>query len=105
MVEYREPRTYQEVIMDSNYALMQAMFFALAGWIATCYQIVHSRVRPETRRFLVIPLWFVWMALALGGPVFTGSVALTDALATGGSFSVGMVMFLLMRRLNSRRQN
>jgi hypothetical protein len=91
--------------MESNYALMQAMFFALAGWFATCYQIVHSRVRPQTRRLLVIPLWFVWMALALGGPVFQGVVTPTEALTTGASFSVGMVMFLLMRRLNSRRPN
>jgi hypothetical protein len=91
--------------MESNYALMQAMFFALAGWFATCYRIVHSRIRPQTRRLLVIPLWFVWMALALGGPVFQGVVAATDALATGASFSVGMAIFWVMRHLDSRRSS
>jgi hypothetical protein len=91
--------------MDSDYALMQAMFFALAGWIATCYRIVHSEIRPEIRRLLVIPLWFVWMAVALGGPVFQGTLSATEALTTGASFSAGMIMFLLMRRLNSRRPN
>ncbi|HEX6291411.1 MAG TPA: hypothetical protein VFZ66_19665 [Herpetosiphonaceae bacterium] len=91
--------------MDSNYALMQAMFFALAGWLATCYRIVHSRISPRTRRLLVIPLWFAWMAVALGGPVFQGAISVTDALTTGASFSAGMVIFLVMRRLNSRRPN
>ena len=91
--------------MDSNYALMQAMFIALAGWIATCYRIVHSRVSLKTRQLLVIPLWFVWMAIALGAPVFQGTVTVTEALTTGASFSVGMVIFLVMRRVNSRRSN
>lgn len=91
--------------MDSNYALMQAMVIALAGWIATCYRIVHSRVSLQTRRLLVIPLWFVWMAVALGAPVFQGMVTMTEALTTGASFSVGMIIFLVMRRVNSRRSN
>ena len=89
--------------MDSNYALMQAMFFALAGWLATCHRIVHSRIKQQTRRLLVIPLWLVWMTVALGGPVFQGTISVTEALSTGVSFSVGMALFLLMRRLNGRR--
>ncbi len=89
--------------MEANYALIQAMFFALAGWIATCYRIVHSQIKPETRRLLVVPLWFVWMAVALGGPVLQGVVPAQDALAMGGSFSVGMVMVLVMRSLNARK--
>ncbi len=89
--------------MEANYALIQAMFFALAGWIATCYRIVHSQIKPETRRLLVVPLWFVWMAVALGGPVLQGVVSAQDALSTGASFSVGMLMVLVMRRVNARK--
>jgi hypothetical protein len=107
MVEYQKPRTalLQEVIMDPNYALMQAMLFALAGWIATCYRIVHSEIKPQTRRLLVIPLWFVWMTVALGGPVFQGVITPVNALQTGASFSVGMLMFLFMRRVGSRKSH
>ena len=89
--------------MDANVALVQAMFFALAGWIATCHRIVHSQIKPQTRRLLVLPLWFVWMALALGGPVFQGIISVQDAISVGVSFSFGMVMFLVMRRLNTRK--
>jgi|GEM_PF-1584981 len=88
--------------MDPNFALMQAMFFALAGWIATCYRIVHSKISPQTRRMLVIPLWFVWMAIGLGGPVYQGIVSVPNALSTGASFTIGMTLFLVMRRVNSR---
>ena len=89
--------------MDPNFALMQAMFFALAGWIATCYRIVHSQIKPETRRLLVVPLWFLWMALAIGGPIVQGVVSAQDAISTGVSFSMGMLLVLLMHRLNTRK--
>ncbi len=89
--------------MDANSALMQAMFFALAGWIATCYRIVHSRIKPETRRLLVVPLWFVWMAVALGGPVLQGTVLAQDALFAGASLSIGMLMVLVMHSVNTRK--
>lgn len=89
--------------MSSNYALMQALVFAFAGWIATCYCIVHSRIRPQTRRWLIIPLWFVWMAVAIGGPVFQGTVSVQDALSTVISLTVGMTFAVLMRSRSSRR--
>lgn len=89
--------------MDSNFALVQAMFFALAGWIATCYLIVHSSVSSQKRRWLILPLWFVWMIVALGGPVFQGTLSITDAAMTGLSVTVGMSVFLLMQRGRSRR--
>lgn len=89
--------------MDPDFALTQAMIFALAGWVATCYRIVHSSIKPQTRRLLIVPIWFVWMAVGLGGPVFQGVVTPANALSTGVSFSVGMLMVLLMRRVNSRR--
>jgi hypothetical protein len=89
--------------MDANYALVQAMFFALAGWIATCHRLVNSQVKPQTRRLLVVPLWFAWMALALGGPVFQGIITAQDALSIGVSFSFGMLMFMVFRGLNARK--
>jgi hypothetical protein len=89
--------------MESNYALVQAMFFALAGWIATCYLIVHSSIPQHKRRLLIFPLWLVWMVVALGGPVFQGVMSITDAATTGLSVTVGMSVFLLMQRGRSRR--
>jgi ammonia channel protein AmtB len=88
--------------MDPNVALMQAMVFALAGWLACCYRIVHSQLKPRTRKLLVIPLWFGWMAFALGGPVFQGTVTVSNALSAGVAFSLGMGMALIMRRRSSR---
>lgn len=89
--------------MDSNYALVQALVFALAGWVATCYCIVHSRIKPENRRWLVIPLWFVWMIASIGGPVFQGVVTLADAASTVTGLTAGMAMMLLVNARNTRR--
>ncbi len=89
--------------MDSNYALVQAMVFALAGWIASCYLIVHSSIPQQKRRLLIFPLWFMWMIVALGGPVFQGNLSITDAATSGVSVTVGMLVFLLMQSSRSRR--
>lgn len=89
--------------MNSNYALMQALAFAFAGWIATCYCIVHSRIKPQTRRWLIIPLWFVWMAVAIGGPVFQGVVSVQDALSTVLSLTAGLAFAFFMRSRSSSR--
>lgn len=89
--------------MNSNYALVQALVFALAGWIATCYCIVHSRIKAEVRRWLIIPLWFVWMIVAIGGPVFQGVVTLGDAASTVAGLTAGMAMMLIINARNARR--
>lgn len=89
--------------MDSNYALMQALVFAFAGWIATCYCIVHSRIKPQSRRWLIIPLWFVWMSVAVGGPVFQGTVSVKDALSTVLSLSIGLAFAVVMRSRSGSR--
>lgn len=89
--------------MDSNYALLQALVFALAGWIASCYCIVHSRIQPQTRRWLIIPLWFVWMIAAIGGPLFQQTVSVTEALSAVGGLSVGIMVMLIMHARNARR--
>ncbi len=89
--------------MDSNSVLIQVLFLALAGWLATCYCIVSSRFKLYTRRFLIIPLWFVWMLLALGGPVFQGTVPLTQALSSGIGLTTGMLFVIFMHQLSRRR--
>ncbi len=89
--------------MDSNSVLIQVLFFALTGWLATCYWVVSSRFKPHTRRFLIIPLWFPWMLLALGGPVVQGIVPHTQALSSGIGLTIGMLSVILMHRLMRRR--
>lgn len=84
--------------MDSNVALLQALFFALAGWVACCYRITHSRLALRTRRLLILPLWFVWMGMALGGLVFQGTLTPAHALSTGMAVTAGMAMTLVARR-------
>ena len=81
---------------------MRVRVLAMAGWIACSYRIVHSRLDMRWRRRLIIPLWFVWMAFGLGGPVYAGTLPLTDALSTGASFTIGMSVYLLMNTLKSR---
>src|SRR3712207_4298087 len=69
--------------MDSTDVIIRVMLFALAGWIAASYRIVHSRLDPRWRRLIIVPLWFAWMSFALGGPVYTGELPLVEAISTG----------------------
>ena len=85
--------------------LLRVMSFALIGWIATAYRVARSHLSPAWRRGLIIPLWFVWMAFGLGGPVYTGALSLADALATGASFTVGMMLSLLLAALQHRARS
>ncbi len=88
--------------MATTDLIMRVMFFALAGWIACSYRIVHSRLDLRWRQRLIIPLWFVWMTFGLGGPVYSGALPLADALSTGASFTIGMSVYLLMYTLRNR---
>lgn len=85
--------------MESTDLLLRIMLIALVGWLASAYRIARSRLRPAWRRCLIIPLWFVWMTVGLGGPVYTGALSLGDALMTGASFTVGMTVYLLLYSL------
>ena len=91
--------------MGSTDVLVRVMIFALAGWVASSYRIAHSRLNVRWRRGLIIPLWFVWMAFGLGGPVYTGSLTLSDALSTGASFTVGMCVYLILYTLQRRHRS
>ena len=54
---------------------------------------------------MIIPLWFAWMVFGLGGPVYAGSLALTDALVNGASITVGMTAYLLLYSLQRHRSD
>ena len=90
--------------MGTTELLLRVMMFALAGWLASSYRVMRSRLRPGWRRGLIIPLWFGWMVFGLGGPVYAGSLTLTDAMATGASFTVGMTVYLLLYSLQRHRR-
>jgi hypothetical protein len=78
--------------------LLRVMFFAMAGWIASSYLIVNSSLSPAWRRGLIVPLWFVWMTFGLGGPVYAGTLPLSEAISTAAAFTAGMTMYLFLAR-------
>jgi len=88
--------------MSSNYALIQALVIALAGWVASCYGLINSRF--SSRRWLVVPLWFVWMALAIGGPVTQGVLSIADAGSAVGGLTAGMTLAMLLSARRPRRR-
>jgi hypothetical protein len=91
--------------MGTTDVLIRVMALAFVGWLATSYRIKHSRLRPQWRQRIVVPLWFVWMAFALGGPVYSGALPLNDALIVGASLTVGICVSILMRSLQAHRRS
>ena len=91
--------------MGTTDLLVRVMIFAMAGWIACSYRIMHSHLAARWRRGLIIPLWFVWMAFGLGGPVYSGALKLGDAISTGASFTVGMTVYLILYTLQQRARS
>ena len=88
--------------MDTTDLVLRVMIMAMAGWLACCHRIVHSSISVTWRRRLIVPLWFVWMGFGLGGPVYAGTLALQEGVQTGAGFTVGMMVYLVLQRLNSR---
>ena len=88
--------------MGTTDLVIKVMIFAMAGWLASCYRIVHSNMRVTWRRRLIIPLWFAWMAFGFGGPVYAGAMELGEALQTCAGLMAGMLVYLLLHRMNSR---
>ena len=91
--------------METTDLLLRLMAVAMIGWVATSYRVKHSRLAPRWRRVLILPLWFIWMSFALGGPVYTGRLPLNEALATGASFTVGMTVYLFLFSLSMSRRS
>lgn len=69
---------------------------AITGWLATIRLISSSKLKEKTKRWLLIPSWVPWMALALGAPIFTGVLQLAEALNIGGAMTVGMMVAVVM---------
>ncbi|GAC1539238.1 MAG: hypothetical protein NVS4B8_13300 [Herpetosiphon sp.] len=86
---------------DTTYAIV----FAMIGWLASSIAVKTSRISSRVQRILIIPLWFVWLALALGGPVVNGRASVTEALASGAACTAGLITFLLVSALRTRRSS
>lgn len=82
-----------------------AMTFAVVGWVASSYAIKRSTLASHWQRRLILPLWFVWLALALGGPVLNGSLLLTEAVSTAAASTAGMFAYLFFGAIRSRKSS
>lgn len=91
--------------MGTTDVLIRVLALAFVGWLASSYRIKHSRLRPQWRQRVIVPLWFLWMAFALGGPVYTGAIAANEALIVGASLSAGICVSMLMRSLQAYRRS
>lgn len=77
-------------------AVIIVIVIAVIGWFATIRAISTSRLKASRKRLLLIPSWIPWMALALGAPIFTGSLPLTEALNIGGAMTAGLMVSVVI---------
>jgi hypothetical protein len=91
--------------MGTTDLIVRVMIFATAGWIASSYRIVHSRLPLRWRRVVIIPLWFAWMAFGFGGPVYSGALPLSEALSTVASFTAGMAVYFVLFAVRNRSRS
>lgn len=82
-----------------------AMSVAFVGWLASCYAVKHSARFGRWRNRLIVPLWFVWMLMALGGAVVSEALPLVDAAGAGAACVVGMSSWLLMGTVFGRKRS
>lgn len=76
-----------------------SMTIAFVGWLASSYALKRTSLFGRWQRALIVPLWFVWMAVALGGPVANGSLAFADAIRAGAACMAGMSSYLFASAL------
>ena len=69
---------------------------AIIGFLATIRVISQSHLPARVKRWLLIPSWVPWLALALGAPLFTGALALPDALNIGGGLTAGLMIAVVV---------
>jgi hypothetical protein len=79
-------------------AVTGAIVIALIGWFATIFAISKSRLNGKKKLLLLVPSWVPWMALALGAPILSGILPLTEAINIGGAITMGMVVSLVISR-------
>ena len=77
-------------------AIFVAILVAVVGWFATIRAISTSRLSSAKKRWLLIPSWIPWMALALGAPILSGFLALPEAINIGGGMTVGLVVAVVV---------
>ena len=85
-------------------AVSGAIVIALVGWFATIFAISRSSMSRRRKRILLIPSWIPWLALALGAPILSGIIPLTDAVNIGGAMTTGMLVSLVISRRQTPRR-
>jgi len=81
-----------------------AMLVAVIGWLATIRAISTSRLSSRNKRWMLLPSWIPWMALALGAPILSGFLALSEALHIGSAITIGLMVSVVVAGRQSRRQ-
>jgi hypothetical protein len=85
-------------------AVSGAIVIALIGWFATVFVISRSAMSGGRKRLLLIPSWIPWAALALGAPILSGLIPLSEAVNIGGGMTMGMVVSLVVSRRQGPRR-
>lgn len=84
--------------------MIVSLLIALGGWLATAHWIKsRQRLNDQYKRMLIVPAWFPWMGIAMGGPVVQGQIAFVEAAKIALSFSCGMLFYMYMARRNARK--
>ena len=76
--------------------ILITLLIAAIGWLATIRVISTSRMHRIKKRTLLIPSWVLWLAVALGAPIFSGVLPLADALNIGGALTAGVVVSMVL---------
>jgi hypothetical protein len=85
-------------------AVSGAIVIALVGWFATVFAISRSSLSGRRKRILLIPSWVPWLALALGAPILSGIIPLSEAVNIGGAMTMGMLVSVVISRRQTPRR-
>lgn len=77
-------------------AIVSVIVVALIGWFATIRVISTSKLQEPRKRWLLVASWIPWMVVALGAPIFTGSLPVGEALNIGGAMTAGMMVAVVV---------
>jgi len=79
-------------------AVSGAIVIALVGWFATVFAISRSSLSGRHKRILLIPSWIPWLGLALGAPILSGLIPLSEAVNIAGALTTGMLVSIVISR-------